>query len=106
MPLLNLFFCLLFRQEKEKLIEVDKRKTPLYQAIIRCILHHSKKRLSPAEVKGEDYREILAEIGKVALESLLKGSQVFECHQLSEKVRGEKSVMVGLLQLTENGASP
>ena len=105
-PLLNLFFCLLFRQEKEKLIKVDKRKTPLYQAIIRCILHHSKKRLSPAEVKEEDYREILAEIGKVALESLLKGSQVFECHQLSEKVRGEKCVMVGLLQLTENGASP
>ena len=105
-PLLNLFFCLLFRQEKEKLIKVDKRKTPLYQAIIRCILHHSKKRLSPAEVKEEDYREILAEIRKVALESLLKGSQVFECHQLSEKVRGEKSVMVGLLQLTENGASP
>ena len=105
-PLLNLFFCLLFRQEKENLIKVDKRKTPLYRAIIRCILHHSKKRLSPAEVKGEDYREILAEIGKVALESLLKGSQAFECHQLSEKVRGEKSVMVGLLQLAENGASP
>ena len=105
-PLLNLFFCLLFRQEKENLIKVDKRKTPLYRAIIRCILHHSKKRLSPAEVKGEDYREILAEIGKVALESLLKGSQAFECHQLSEKVRGEKGVMVGLLQLAENGASP
>ena len=105
-PLLNLFFCLLFRQEKENLIKVDNRKTPLYRAIIRCILHHSKKRLSPAEVKGEDYREILAEIGKVALESLLNGSQAFECHQLSEKVRGEKSVMVGLLQLAENGASP
>ena len=105
-PLLNLFFCLLFRQEKENLIKVDKRKTPLYRAIIRCILHHSKRRLSPAEVKGEDYQEILAEIGKVALESLLKGSQAFECHQLSEKVRGEKSVMVGLLQLAENGASP
>ena len=105
-PLLNLFFCLLFRQEKENLIKVDNRKTPLYRAIIRCILHHSKKRLSPAEVKGEDYQEILAEIGKVALESLLKGSQAFECHQLSEKVRGEKSVMVGLLQLTENGARP
>ena len=105
-PLLNLFFCLLFRQEKENLIKVDKRKTPLYRAIIRCILHHSKRRLSPAEVKGEDYQEMLAEIGKVALESLLKGSQAFECHQLSEKVRGEKSVMVGLLQLAENGASP
>ena len=105
-PLLNLFFCLLFRQEKEKLIKVDKRKTPLYRAIIRCIFHHSKKRLSPAEVKGEDYQEILPEIGKVALESLLKGSQAFECHQLSENVRGEKSVMVGLLQLAEKGASP
>ena len=104
-PLLNLFFCLLFRQEKENLVKVGERKTPLYRAIIRCILHHSKKRLSPSEVKGEDYREILAEIGKVALESLLKGSQAFECHQLSEKVRGEKSVMVGLLQLAENGAS-
>ena len=106
MPLLNLFFCLLFRQEKEKLINVDKRKTPLYRAIIRCIFHRSKKRLSPAEDKGEDYQEILAEIGKVALESLLKGSQAFECHQLSENVRGEKSVMVGLLQLAEKGASP
>ena len=105
-PLLNLFFCLLFRQEKENPIKVDKRKTPLFRAIIECILHHSKRRLSPAEVKGGDYQEILAEIGKVALESLLKGSQAFECHQLSEKVRGEKSVMVGLLQLAENGASP
>ena len=105
-PLLNLFFCLLFRQEKENPIKVDKRKTPLFRAIIECILHHSKRRLSPAEVKGGDYQEILAEIGKVALESLLKGSQAFECHQLSEKVRGEKSVMVGLLQLTENGARP
>ena len=41
----------------------------------------------------------------MALESLLKGSQVFEYGQLSEKVRGEESVMVGLLQLSENDAS-
>ena len=107
-PLLNLFFCLLFKQEKENLMELGKRKTPLYRAIIRYILQYSNKRLSPAKVskvKEEDYREILAEIGKVALESLLKGSQVFEYGQLSEKVRGEESVMVGLLQLSENEAS-
>ena len=107
-PLLNLFFCLLFKQEKENLMELGKRKTPLYRAIIRYILQYSNKRLSPAKVskvKEEDYREILAEIGKVALESLLKGSQVFEYGQLSEKVRGEESVMVGLLQLSENDAS-
>ena len=107
-PLLNLFFCLLFRQEKEKLMELGKRKTPLYRAIIQYILQYSNKRLSPAKVskvKEEDYREILAEIGKVALESLLKGSQVIEYGQLSEEVRGEESVMVGLLQLSENEGS-
>ena len=107
-PLLNLFFCLLFKQEKENMMEPGERKTPLYRAIIRYILQHSNKRLSPAKVskvKEEDYQEILAEIGKVALESLLKGSQVFEYGQLSEKVRGEESVMVGLLQLSENEAS-
>ena len=77
-------------------------------AIIRFILQDSNKRLSPAKVsrvKEEDYQEILAEIGKVALESLLKGSQVFEYGQLSEKVRGEESVLVGLLQLSENEGS-
>ena len=107
-PLLNLFFCLLFKQDKEKMMELAKRKTPLYGAIIRYILQHSNKRRSPAKVsnvKEEDYQEILTEIGKVALESLLKGSQVFEYGQLSEKVRGEESVMVGLLQLSENDAS-
>ena len=107
-PLLNLFFCLLFRQDKEKMMELGKRKTPFYRAIIRYILQYSNKRLSPAKVykvKEEDYQEILTEIGKVALESLLKGSQVFEYGQLSEKVRGEESVMVGLLQLSENEAS-
>ena len=107
-PLLNLFFCLLFKQDKEKMRELARRKTPLYGAIIRYILQHSNKRRSPAKVskvKEEDYQEILTEIGKVALESLLKGSQVFEYGQLSEKVRGEESVMVGLLQLSENDAS-
>ena len=107
-PLLNLFFCLLFEQDKEKMMELGKRKTPLYGAIIRYILQYSNKRRSPAKVskvKEEDYQEILTEIGKVALESLLKGSQVFEYGQLSEKVRGEESVMVGLLQLSENEAS-
>ncbi|CAH3145631.1 unnamed protein product, partial [Porites evermanni] len=107
-PLLNLFFCMLFRQEKESLMELGKTKTPLYQAIIRYILQHSSRRLPSAKtskVKEEDYKEILAEIGKVALESLLKGSHVFEYGELSEKVRGEESVMMGLLQLSENEAS-
>ena len=68
-PLLNLFFCLLFKQEKENLMKLGKRKTPLYRAIIRYILQNSNKRLSSAKVskvKEEDYQEIPAQVGKVA----------------------------------------
>ena len=107
-PLLNLFFCLLWRLEKEKVMELFKRKTKLYRAIIRHILQYSHKKHSPdqvSKVKEENYDEILDEIGKVALESLLNGNQVFEYGRLSEKVRGEQSLTVGLLQLSEYGAS-
>ena len=107
-PLLTLFFCLLWKQVKDKLMELVKTKTKLYQRIIRHILQYSHKKHSPAKVskvKEENYEEILAEIGKVALEGLLKGNQVFEYDELSENVRGEKSLMVGLLQLSEYGPS-
>ena len=107
-PILNLFFCLLFEDENEKFVALIKRKSELYRAIMRCILQFSHRRHSSpiaSKVIKENYKEILAEVGKVALESLLKGSQVFEYGQLSEKVRGEESVMLGLLQLSEYGAS-
>ena len=107
-PLLNLFFCLLWRLEKEKFMELVKRKTKLYRALIRHILQYGHKKHFPdqvSKVKEENYDEILDEIGKVALESILKGNQVFEYVRLSEKVRGEQSFIVGLLQLSEYGAS-
>ena len=72
--------------------------------MIRHILQYSHKKYSPTQVskvKEETYEEILAEIGKVALEALLKGNQVFEYGQLSDKVRGEESLIVGLLQLSQ-----
>ena len=107
-PLLNLFFCLLWKEAKDKLEGLTKTKTKLYQAIVRHILqyrHHKYSSRQVSKVKEENYKELLAEIGKVALEGLLKGNQVFEYGQLSEKVRGEKSLMVGLFQLSEHGAS-
>ena len=107
-PLLNLFFCLLWRQVKDKFMKLEKTKTKLFRAILQHILQYGHKKHSPdqvSKVKAENYDEILAEIGKVALESLLKGNQVFEYGQLSEKVRGEQSLTVGLLQLSEYGAS-
>lgn len=103
-PLLNLFFCLMWKQAKQHLTKLVQTETILYRTMIRHILQYSHKRLSPTQVckvKEEDYEEILAEIGKVALEALLKGNQLFEYGQLSEKVRGEKSVIVGLCQLSE-----
>ena len=107
-PLLNLFFCLLWKEEKEKLKDGFKSKTELFQAIVKHILQHSHKRHSPSnasQLKEADYNEILTEIGKVALEGLLRGDLLFTFGQLSEKVRGEKSVIIGLLQVWDFGPS-
>ena len=107
-PLLNLFFGLLWKDEKEKLKAESKRKTELFQAMVKHILQHSHKRNSPSnasKLKEADYNEILTEIGKVALEGLLRGDLLFKFGQLSEKVRGEESVTVGLLQVSEFGPS-
>ena len=107
-PLLTLFFCLLWKEEKEKLMDLTERKAKLYQAIVKHILQHSHRRHSSSKaskLKETDYEEILAEIGKVALAGLLKGDLVFEFGQLPEKVRGEEGVIVGLFQFSEYGPS-
>ncbi|KAJ7372130.1 Nlrc4p [Desmophyllum pertusum] len=57
---------------------------------------------SPARFgKVEDFKEILAEIGKVALECLLKDDHVFEYDQLSAAILCEESLIIGLLQVSE-----
>ena len=106
-PLLSLFFCLLWKKEKQKLVELTKRKAKLYQAIVEHILLHSHRRHSSStasKINETDY-EILAEIGKVALAGLLKGDLMFEFGQLPSKVRGKEGVIVGLFQLSEYGPS-
>ena len=105
-PLLNLFFCLLWNEEKEKLMELIGSKTKLFRAILKHILQHSHRKHSPSRIsrlKEENYKEILTEIGKVALVGLLKGDLMFEFGQLPEKVRGEESIIFGLFQLSEYG---
>ena len=107
-PLLSLFFCLLWKKEKEKLMELTERKAKLYQAIVKHILLHSHRRHSSSKaskLQETDHEEILAEIGKVALAGLLKGDLLFEFGQLPEKVRGEEGVIVGLFQFSEYGPS-
>ena len=104
-PLLTLFFCLLWREEK-KSMEFTESKTKLFRAIMKHILQHSQRKHSPhiSKLKEENYPEILAAVGKVALAGLLKGDLVFEFGQLPEEVRSEDSVIVGLLQLSEYGS--
>ncbi|KAL9979405.1 hypothetical protein ACROYT_G017064 [Oculina patagonica] len=107
-PLLTLYFCLLWKEEKEKLMELTESKTKLFRTILKHVLQHSHRKHSPvhfSKLKEADYEEVLAEIGKVALAGLLKGDLMFEFGQLPEKVRSEESVIVGLLQVSEYGPS-
>ena len=78
-------------------------KTTLYIEIVQYVLNHNAAKCSPANFrKVEDFKEILAKIGKVALECLLKDDHVFEYDQLSHANRiCEESRIIGLLQVSE-----
>ena len=104
-PLLLLFFCILWRKGQSK--SFPKSKTKLYVDIVQFILNHSRSKKTGDETKTKQYvelnsfKEILSEIGKVALQSLLKDDHLFEYSRLSDSVRCDESVVVGLLQITE-----
>ena len=104
-PLLLLFFCILWRKGQSK--SFPKSKTKLYVDIVQFILNHSYSKQTADKTKPKKYvelksfKEILCEIGKVALQSLLKDDHLFEYSQLSDSVRCDESVFTGLLQITE-----
>ena len=104
-PLLLLFFCILWRNGQSK--SFPKSKTKLYVDIVQFILNHSHSKKTGDKTKTKQYvklnsfKEILSEIGKVALQSLLKDDHLFEYSQLSDSVHCHESVVVGLLQITE-----
>ena len=95
-PLLLLFFCTLWK--KGKLKSFPDSKTKLYLAIVQYVLDHNEGKRSPGHFrKVQDFKEILAEIGKVALECLLKDDH----DQRSAAILCEESRIIGLLQVTE-----
>ena len=99
-PLLLLFFCILWRRRKLKLF--PETKTSLYKEIVQFILNHSySKQTPPLYVQLTSLEKILSEIGKVALQALLRDDHLFEYRQLSDSVRCDESVLIGLLQITE-----
>ena len=103
-PLLLLFFCTLWRKGQSK--HFPETKAKLYIDIIQFILNHSYSKQSPPQyVEVTSFKEILSEIGKVALQALLKDDHLFEYSQLSDSVRCDESVLIGLLQITEYSES-
>ena len=99
-PLLLLFFCTLWKKGKSK--SFPESKTKLYLAIVQYVLDYHQGKDSPARFgKVHDFEDVLAEIGKVALECLLKDDHVFEYDQLSAAVFCDESLIIGLLQVTE-----
>ena len=104
-PLLLLLFCILWREGQSK--SFPNSKTKLYVDIVKFILNHSHRKQTADKTKTKQYvelesfKEILSEIGKVALQSLLKDDHLFEYSQLSDSVRCDESIFIGLLQITE-----
>ena len=104
-PLLLLFFCTLWKRGKSK--SFSESKTKLYLAIVQYVLDYNQGKDCPAHFgKVHDFEEVLAEIGKVALECLLKDDHVFEYDQLSAAVLCDESRIIGLLQVTEYAENP
>ena len=104
-PLLLLFFCILWRKGQSK--SFPESKTKLYVDMVQFILNHSHSQQTADKTKPNQYvelksfKDILSEIGKVALQGLLKDDHFFEYSQLSDSVRCDESVFIGLLQITE-----
>ena len=99
-PLLLLFLCTLWKKGQSK--HFPKTKTKLYLDIIEFVLNHShSKQSSPRYVEVASFKDILSEMGKVALQGLLNDDHLFEYSQLSDSVRCDESVFIGLLQITE-----
>ena len=104
-PLLLLLFCILWKEGQSK--SFPKSKTKLYVDIVQFVLNHSHSKQTADKTKTKQYvelksfKEILSEIGKVALQSLLNDDHLFEYSQLSDSVRCDESVFIGLLQITE-----
>ena len=99
-PLLLLFFCTLWKKGKSR--SFLESKTKLYLAMVQYVLDHNQRKDSPARFgKVDDLKQVLAEIGKMALECLFWDDHVFAYDQLSDAVLCDERFIVGLLQVTE-----
>ena len=103
-PLLLLFLCILWKESH--LEGWPKTKTDLYVQIVQTVLYHNQAKHSASAScdlsEVIDFKEILCEIGKVALDSLFNDDHVFDYKQLPPSIFGEESCFIGLLQVTKH----
>ena len=105
-PLLLLFLCILWKESH--LESWPKTKTDLYVQIVQTVLYHNQaKHSASASASCDfseviDFKEILCEIGKVALDSLFNDDHVFDYKQLPPSIFCEESCFIGLLQVTKH----
>ena len=103
-PLLLLFLCILWKESH--LENWPKTKTDLYVQIVQTVLYHNQAKHSASASSDFpeviDFKEILCEIGKVALDSLFNDDHVFDYKQLPPSILGEESSFIGLLQVTKH----
>lgn len=103
-PLLLSFFCTLWKEMKEgRLKSWPETKTNLYEQIVETILYHNQAKHAASVDCCElnDFKELLCEIGKVALDSLLNDDHVFDYNRLPPSISCEESCFIGLLQVTK-----
>ena len=103
-PLLLLFLCNLWKEGH--LENWPKTETDLYVQIVQNVLYHNQAK-HPVSASCdfreiEDFEEILCEIGKVALDSLLMDDHVFDYKLLPPSIFCEESIFIGLLQVTKH----
>ena len=103
-PLLLLFLCILWKEGH--LESWPKTKTDLYVQMVQSVLDHNQAQHSASAScdfpEVLDFKEILCEIGKVALDSLLIDDHVFDYKQLPPSIFCEESSFIGLLQVTKH----
>ena len=109
-PLLLLFLCILWKEIKKRRLKCwPKTKTDLYVQIIQSILDYNQAKNAagtPFDFREvNDFKEILCELGKVALECLLTDDHVFDYSRLPPSISCEESCFIGLLQVTKYTAS-
>ena len=103
-PLLLLFLCSLWKEGH--LESWPKTKTDLYVQMVQSVLDHNQAKHSASAScdfpEVIDFKEILCEIGKVALDCLFNDDHVFDYKQLPPSIFCEESFFFGLLQVTKH----